>query len=74
MPRRATEVDPPSPDLRYTQTWGIEDSTNGVAGLIVAGVKTAQKEAFKLCEYRNAPVTIYWIDGRAWRVYAVVKP
>lgn len=64
----------PVDDLRRSRTWGIEDTTTGVAGTVHGNFKTAQREAFKLCEHSRAPVNIYAVDGREWTHEAVVKP
>jgi hypothetical protein len=67
-------VSPKPRDLRLVSLWGIEDSTNGVAGLVTGNWRVAQREALKLCEYKRAPVTIYLIDGGAWETEAIMTP
>lgn len=62
-------------DLRYPRDWGVEDSTTGVAGIVYGNIVKARREAFKLCEYRHAPVMIYRItDAREWIAEELVTP
>jgi hypothetical protein len=67
-----------SDDDRKARYWGIEDSSTGVAGLVHGNRKTAEREAFKLAEYKGVPATIYKISGNPgankWDVYGYVTP
>jgi hypothetical protein len=61
-------------DYRRIHTWGIEDSTTMCAGLFAGNHAAAVREAFKLCEYKSAPVTVYRVEGGEWIKEDVVTP
>lgn len=59
---------------RRDAKYAIEDTTNGVGIPVSGNFETIRKEAFKLCEYKNAPVNIYVIDGDVWTLEGEVRP
>lgn len=59
---------------RSAAKYAIEDTTNNVGSLVYGNFATVQKQAFELCEYKNAPVKIYVIDGGVWTLEGEVRP